>query len=48
VAISRGGTTLLPTPHTRFQEDDLAYLVVLPAASDRLKSLLGMPYGGAR
>lgn len=48
VAISRSGKTLLPTPHTQFQAGDLAYLVVLPAANDRLRALLGTLGGGAR
>jgi trk system potassium uptake protein TrkA len=42
VAISRGGTTFLPTLGTVFQNGDLVHLVVLAASADRLRALLGL------
>jgi trk system potassium uptake protein TrkA len=42
VAISRGGTTFLPTLGTVFQDGDLVHLVVLAASADRLRVLLGL------
>jgi len=42
VAISRGGTTFLPTRGTVFQNGDLVHLVVLAASADRLRALLGL------
>jgi trk system potassium uptake protein TrkA len=42
VAISRGGTTFLPTLGTVFQNGDLAHLAVLAASADRLRALLGL------
>ena len=41
VAISRGGTTFLPTLGTVFQEGDVLHLVVLTASAERLTTLLG-------
>jgi trk system potassium uptake protein TrkA len=40
-AITRGGTTFLPTLGTVFQEGDLVHLVVLVTSTERLKALLG-------
>lgn len=42
VAISRGGTTFLPTLGTVFQDSDLVHLAVLAASADRLRALLGL------
>jgi trk system potassium uptake protein TrkA len=42
VAISRDGTTWLPTPGMTFQEGDLIYLAILAASADRLKPLLAL------
>jgi trk system potassium uptake protein TrkA len=42
VAISRSGTTFLPTPGTTFQEGDLVHLSVLAASSDRIREVLGL------
>ena len=39
VAISRAGTTFLPTLGTRFQEGDLVHLSVLATSIERLKAL---------
>jgi len=39
-AISRGGTTFMPQPETRFAADDLLHLVVLHGATDHLAALL--------
>jgi len=39
VAISRAGTTFLPTLGTRFQEGDLVHLTVLATSIERLKAL---------
>jgi trk system potassium uptake protein TrkA len=39
VAISRAGTTFLPTLGTRFQEGDLVHLSVLATSGERLKAL---------
>lgn len=41
VAISRGGTTFLPTQGTRFQAGDQLHLSVLATSIERLKTLLG-------
>jgi len=40
VAISRSGTTFLPTLGTVFQKGDLIHLAVLTASADRLRALL--------
>lgn len=40
VALSRGGTTWLPTLGTVLQEGDVLHLVLLVTATDRLKTLL--------
>ena len=40
VAISRGGTTFLPTLGTLFQDGDIAHLSVLAASIERLKALV--------
>jgi trk system potassium uptake protein TrkA len=42
VAVSRGGTTFLPTLGTVFQEGDLVHLAVLAASTDRLMALLAL------
>jgi trk system potassium uptake protein TrkA len=42
VGISRGSTTLLPTPGMVFQEGDLIYLAVLAASADRLTQSLAL------
>ena len=42
VAISRGGKTFMPTLGTVFQDGDLIHLAVTPAATDRLKALMGL------
>ena len=42
VAISRHGTTFLPTLGTVFQDGDLIHLAVLAASADRLRALLGL------
>jgi trk system potassium uptake protein TrkA len=42
VAISRDGTTRLPTQGMTFQQGDLIYLAVLAASADRLKPLLAL------
>jgi trk system potassium uptake protein TrkA len=40
VAISRGGTTFLPTLGAHFQEGDIAHLSILAASIERVKALL--------
>jgi trk system potassium uptake protein TrkA len=40
-AITRGGTTFLPTLGAVLQEGDIVHLVVLASSTDRLKKLLG-------
>jgi trk system potassium uptake protein len=42
VSISRGGKSFLSTLGTVFQEGDVAYVAVLAASADRLKTLLAM------
>lgn len=42
VAVSRGGTTFLPTLGTLFQQGDIVDVAVLAASTDRLMSLLGL------
>lgn len=42
VALSRGGTTFLPTLGTRFQDGDLIHLSVLATSIERLKTLLAL------
>ncbi|MEN9936175.1 MAG: hypothetical protein RLZZ387_2754 [Chloroflexota bacterium] len=41
VAVSRGGTTFLPTPESRFQAGDLLHLALLTTSAARLRALLG-------
>ncbi|HWQ12385.1 MAG TPA: TrkA family potassium uptake protein [Roseiflexaceae bacterium] len=41
VAISRGGTTFLPTSMSLFQAGDLVHIALLASAIDRLRALLG-------
>jgi len=40
-AISRGGSTFLPTLGTVFQAGDVLHLVVLATSAERLKALFG-------
>jgi trk system potassium uptake protein TrkA len=40
IAISRGGTTFLPTLGTRFQNGDIVHLGVLATSIERLRSIL--------
>ncbi len=40
IAISRGGSTFLPSLSTRFQDGDLIHLSVLATSIERLKTLL--------
>jgi trk system potassium uptake protein TrkA len=42
VAISRAGSTFLPTLGTRFQDGDMIHLSVLATSIERLKTLLGL------
>jgi trk system potassium uptake protein TrkA len=41
VAVSRGGTTFLPTARSVFQEGDLAHLALVASSADRLQALIG-------
>ncbi len=46
VAISRQGRAILPISGTEFQEGDILHLVVLVAAMERVKAMLGLEDGG--
>ena len=46
VAITRGGSSFLPTRGTIFQEDDLVHIVVLTSSMNRLTEILNEQAGG--